>query len=179
MSDTSTRTPAILTGKHRLWGWSKAFDAAALHQRIFGFLVQMAAPVVKEYHGDLFHDARWLTNNVTGPGSFLFCVRHSGTNIGHSARLMYESVAYDAVLYNIDVSIEKGGEWFLTVDVLGARPARATASTADRVLDVARDLRSEHGENPEYDRALVEMSGDLIPFDGEKEEVAAMICVTL
>jgi len=30
------------------------------------------------------------------------------------------------------------------------------------VLRIARGLRSERGENPEYDRALVEMTGDLL-----------------
>lgn len=121
-----SNTPTILAGTHRLWGYSDTFDADNLHQRIFGFLVQMAAPVVKEYHGDLFHDAEWVRANVTGPneaGSFLFCVRHSGTNIGPFAKFMYESLAYDAALYALTLT-EEGGTWFLTIDVLGSRPTR-------------------------------------------------------
>lgn len=34
----------------------------------------------------------------------------------------------------------------------------------EKVLDAAADLMSEHGENVEYDRALVEMVRDLVPF---------------
>ena len=34
--------------------------------------------------------------------------------------------------------------------------------TVTHVLDCAAGLRSEHGENPEYDRALVEMSMQLL-----------------
>ena len=33
---------------------------------------------------------------------------------------------------------------------------------ARRILKVARGLKSEDGENPEYDRALVEMTCDLL-----------------
>lgn len=124
-NQTSTFTPVVLTGTHRLWGWSETFDATALHQRIFGYLVQLATPVVKEYHGDLFHDAMWLRENLTGPGAFLYCVRHSGTHIGPNAHLMIEGLAYDAVLYNIEVFVERGGEWSLRIDLIKALPARS------------------------------------------------------
>lgn len=33
------------------------------------------------------------------------------------------------------------------------------------VIAAARDLRSESGENPEYDRALVELSANLLGID--------------
>jgi hypothetical protein len=34
--------------------------------------------------------------------------------------------------------------------------------TTDDVITIARSIRSDHGENPEYDRALVDMTHDLI-----------------
>lgn len=34
--------------------------------------------------------------------------------------------------------------------------------TREHVIRAASDLISEHGENPEYDRAIVELTGDLI-----------------
>lgn len=111
------------TGTHDLWGWGD-FDGSALHQRIFGHLVVLATPVVKEYHSDLFHDALWIKETVTGPTSFLFLVRHSGTHLGRSAALMFESVHYDAVLYNIDLSVDERKRWTLTIDLLGAREPR-------------------------------------------------------
>ena len=125
-------TPVVLVGTHRLWGYSSTFDATALHQRIFGFLVQMAAPVVKEYHGDLFLDAEWLRDTVSGPCTFLYCVRYSGTNLGLLAPVTYESLTYDAVLYRVTLT-EKSGVWSLVIDVVGSRPLRPTppAHSAD------------------------------------------------
>lgn len=40
-----------------------------------------------------------------------------------------------------------------------------------RLVEYARDLRSEHGENPEYDRALVELMLDAmhVPIECRKE----------
>lgn len=36
-------------------------------------------------------------------------------------------------------------------------PTRTPVTTRDRLLAEARGLKSEHGENPEYDRALAEL----------------------
>lgn len=45
------------------------------------------------------------------------------------------------------------------------------------ILDVAADLASDQGENPEYDRALVELVSNLLPggTEGNREAVAALI----
>ena len=45
----------------------------------------------------------------------------------------------------------------------------------DRAVAAARSLRSETGENPEYDRALVEVLSDI--FGGTREEIASEIGV--
>lgn len=37
------------------------------------------------------------------------------------------------------------------------------------IITVARDLRSEDGENPEYDRALVEMTTRLLGLSHEED----------
>lgn len=37
--------------------------------------------------------------------------------------------------------------------------------TIDHVVQAARQLASDTGENPEYDRALVEMTADLLGVD--------------
>ena len=39
--------------------------------------------------------------------------------------------------------------------------------TSKVVIDAARALRSEHGENPEYDRALYELCCDVIPVTSD------------
>lgn len=46
-----------------------------------------------------------------------------------------------------------------------------------RVIAAARGLRSMDGENPEYDRALVELSADLLGYgdDGFREALRVAI----
>lgn len=39
--------------------------------------------------------------------------------------------------------------------------------TRSRLVRTASDLRSEHGENPEYDRALVELVNDLLGLSSD------------
>lgn len=50
-----------------------------------------------------------------------------------------------------------------------------------RAVQVARDLKSENQENPEYDRALVNFITDLVPHRGDTDsrnlEVALMVGV--
>jgi len=101
---------------HDLGGWGSFLVLReSLLARIFGHMVQLATPVVNEYHGDLFHDAEWLRKNVDGPCSFDFLVRYSGTNLNESARHMSAAGAPGGVLYNLTVSMEDRGRWSLTV----------------------------------------------------------------
>jgi len=52
--------------------------------------------------------------------------------------------------------------------------------TIELLFDLARGLRSEHGENPEYDRALVELCTDAAGESMEqKPEIAAQLGITL
>lgn len=37
------------------------------------------------------------------------------------------------------------------------------------LLEAAADLRSEHGENPEYDRGLVELISDVAPIGTQEK----------
>lgn len=54
-------------------------------------------------------------------------------------------------------------------------PMNLTIRTADLVR-LARDLRSEQGENKEYDRALVELVTDALGVSMEfKSEIATML----
>lgn len=122
---------ADVVGNHRLVGWG---DWETMREsvlpRVFGYLVQTATPVVKEFHGDLFLDAAWLRENFdtafaeSAKFDFMVCVRHSGTNLGPFARHMFESVAYDAALYIFEVQVDGRGEWTLSIDLIDARPDR-------------------------------------------------------
>ncbi len=122
MKDTITTSETI-----DLWGWGHEYDSDVMDQRIFGHLVRLAAPVVKEYHGDLFHDALWVRDNINGPTEFLFCVRHSGTNLGPNAQLMFDGLSHDAVLYRLSLSVDERGRWTLRIYVLGVHPSSGRA----------------------------------------------------
>lgn len=162
---TAKTYPAVyagITGEHRLVGWG---NFETLHHAIlmhtFGWMVKAAIPVVKEFHGDLFTDADWIRRHLTElleadeegrpkntHAAFLYCVRHSGTNTGGTARFMFESLAYDAALYNFEVRVDARGEWFLRVDLLDARPTRPVVE--DYAFDDSeRKPRLTVGENGE------------------------------
>lgn len=54
-----------------------------LRARVFGELVRIAGTVMEAYQSDLWHDAAWIRENVTGPEStFYWSVNASGTSIG-------------------------------------------------------------------------------------------------
>jgi hypothetical protein len=52
-----------------------------------------------------------------------------------------------------------------------------TTVTLDLAIKVAQELRSEDGENPEYDRALVELIRDMFGYLGceDGEEARALV----
>jgi hypothetical protein len=47
-------------------------------------------------------------------------------------------------------------------------PVLLSLCEGERLIDTARDLRSEHGENPEYDRALVELVANALGFGDDE-----------
>lgn len=122
---------AEIVGTHRLVGWGD-YDTMreSILPRVFGFLVRAATPVVKEFHGDLFHDAEWLRTFLDAALAnstyvqWNVCVRHSGTNVNGNAVMVFESFAYDAALYNFHLYMDDRREWWLEIDLLDARPDR-------------------------------------------------------
>lgn len=58
-------------------------DMESTRSLVFGELVKIAAPVMVTFHSDLFHDATWLQEHMTGREfEFYWSVNHSGTSIG-------------------------------------------------------------------------------------------------
>lgn len=111
MSDTTTTR----TEKVRLTGWG-TFDelGRSIKALLFGEMVKRATPVVEQYHSDLFHDALWINETVTGPTTIDFLVRTSGTNTGlagvvpNSAVIGVEIGAPGGVFYEIELVTENG-----------------------------------------------------------------------
>ncbi len=55
---------------------------------VFGHLADLCAPVLQAFRSDLYHDAVWLQQNLTGQAvSFFFAYTDSSTFIGVDERL--------------------------------------------------------------------------------------------
>jgi hypothetical protein len=67
-------------------------DMESIRARVHGELVQLAIPVLKLYHSDLYRDAVWMQKYVTEetptPYHFFFGVRNTGTSIGTDLTLV-------------------------------------------------------------------------------------------
>jgi hypothetical protein len=79
---------------------------------LFGVLVQLAAPVVEHYQGDLYHDVHWIDRHVTGPASFYYGVRDTGTGIGSDRQLVTD---HNTQAWQIDLTVSARGKWDTTV----------------------------------------------------------------
>lgn len=108
----------------RLWGWSEEFQSC-VNSLLFGEMVRKAIPTLAHYHGDLFHDARWMERYVTGPTTFWWVHREWGTNIGDDGMMLQAVLNANrgehVKAYRIEVTVE-GGEWFATFTPLPTLP---------------------------------------------------------
>lgn len=119
---TTVQTTVVDTETHRLVGWGTFADLAdSIRMRLYGHLAVLAAPVVKEFHGDLLIDAQFVLG-LNGPASFYYTVRHSGTNMGDVAAPMALAMnPSNAVMYHLSLHCKNhgllahSGEWYVTI----------------------------------------------------------------
>jgi hypothetical protein len=123
---TSTTTTIGTSETVRLYGWD-TWEAGkeTILARLFGEMVARTTGVVQQFHSDLYHDAAWLQRNLDGEGGFDYLVRHSGTNIGESARIGVQiGAGRGFVLYRVELTCDRphhgGGMWSATFTVLDA-----------------------------------------------------------
>lgn len=91
------------------WSFTDETKGTSILSHLFGEMVKRAVPVVNFYHGDLFHDAEWLREHVTGECSFWWMVRHSGTNLGESALVQeHISSSEPRILYYVELKDGNG-----------------------------------------------------------------------
>lgn len=105
------------------WGtYTQLKDQIAV--RTFGHMIRLAAPVVKEYHGDLYHDAHNLPghldrniNAVETATSVYFAVRHSGTWLGDMAVMAATQAHGDKTLrlYHLSIGCDERQAWSITI----------------------------------------------------------------
>lgn len=106
------------------WGDDAEFIKGYVLPRVFGHLVRLAAPVVQEYHSDLYRDAEWLPKNVTGPCEMDFVVRPSGTHLGRVGGAWNMARTYMGSpsnwtksdrFYRLALTVDERREWWLTI----------------------------------------------------------------
>lgn len=108
-----TTSIAEITLDKRLWGWSEEINTS-VKAILFGELVSLAAPIQEHYQSDLYHDALWVNEFVTGPCTFWFSVGPWGTSIDNSEAL----VAWRREnVWECSLTVS-GGEWWLTARLL-------------------------------------------------------------
>jgi len=96
---------------------------------LFGKLVELAFPIVKHYHSDLYRDAQWLQHyaeDIARGEPFYYGIREHGTHIGTDSMLkQYNSFTYKATVQNIDKV------WTLTLELIDPDPTNPSFSEAN------------------------------------------------
>ena len=91
---------------------------STLYSSVYGELIKLAMPIIKEYHGDLYYDAqwveKWLEELATTSEPFYYGVRVSGTHIGTDGNIIadHNTGVYKLTIYNLD-SI-----WYVDIETL-------------------------------------------------------------
>lgn len=78
---------------------------------LFGVLVELAQPHVKHYQSDLYHDARWIREHVSGPLDFFFAVADTGTEIGTDEALVRQ---IRPIAWKVTLTRSGSGKWEAT-----------------------------------------------------------------
>lgn len=93
----------MATDTRRLLYDNTVTGVESAHALIFGRLAELAFPVLTAYHSDLFHDALWIRDTVTGElFTFFWSVDQSGTALSLDNTGMRENA------YRVTVSCEHG-----------------------------------------------------------------------
>jgi hypothetical protein len=80
----------------------------SIRAKVFGHLVKLASPTLEIHQGDLYHDAHWLDEHVTGTVTmgFYFAFNESGTDITESVGDVYRTEN----VYHVRLIIDES-EW--------------------------------------------------------------------
>ncbi|MDQ6616056.1 MAG: hypothetical protein M3083_15305 [Actinomycetota bacterium] len=89
----------------RLTGWFDEINDS-VRALLFGQMVARAWGI-EHFHSDLFHDARWLAQHVTGPTTFYWAPRTWGSDIG-TDRCLVATPSDGKALYRVELLCEDG-----------------------------------------------------------------------
>lgn len=111
MSEPVETIHAQLSG----WGAFEGSIAGSCRALIMGELVKLAAPYVKQYHSDFYHDAIWLQANIRGECEFYYSFNENGTCISDNALFgLHRKHGYACKVTNPDDK----GLWFLDMQAV-------------------------------------------------------------
>lgn len=97
--------------------WLRCDDGCddALRAALFGELVKCTHGLTQWYHSDLYHDARWVSRNVTGPMIFWYAARDLGASIGTDRDLVANIVGRGDRLWRVELAQEtRSARWTVT-----------------------------------------------------------------
>lgn len=115
---TSTATGVTETVRLSAGDLSNPGDARSVRALLFGAMLQRAAPVLKHYRSDLYHDALWVDDHITDAMTWTWLVRECGTNLGDDADLRVEAgVGAEAAYYRLTFA-EVRHCWQVTFETL-------------------------------------------------------------
>ena len=102
-------------------GWKDS--ESTIRATLFAKLLELARDRVKVYQSDLFHDALWIKERVTGPMSFEWIARESGTFIGDSTLHIKDEDWPNATRYRFEIRMDDKQRWVLdTYEAVMERP---------------------------------------------------------
>lgn len=113
--------PAPAVTETFLGGFGTDPAALGVNARAFGELVKLAAPVVTNYHSDLYRDAQWLQANldadVVGTAlTFWYVVRSNGTHLTQDPKWLaaVRQAWPEALTYSVAV-VNRRRSWAMLV----------------------------------------------------------------
>lgn len=125
----SVTTVPLSTHTVHLYGRDEDFTSAKRPAlaALFGHMVKLTRPVTQNFVSDLYHDAHWLDEFITGETEFHWMARLNGTNIGESA-IVQEHITFEEPrdLYHVRITNTRGqwdAQFTLLVSVRMAEPS--------------------------------------------------------
>lgn len=94
-----------MTMEHLLYdSAAKGVDVATA--QVFGRLLNLGVPLLTHFHSDLYHDALWLQEHLTGTEcTFFYGVRQTGTLVGFSLEYVKP---YSTRTFAVTVKLDNG-----------------------------------------------------------------------
>lgn len=96
-----------------VYGGSWEDAVSTIRAMTFGKMIDLARDRVRFYQSDLFHDALWLREMITGPMQFEWVARESGTFIGESALAVKDYDWENSQHYRFDIRLDEKDRWVL------------------------------------------------------------------